>query len=364
MKSSALTAIAVFAVWWLRLCTPAQAIASLVTEVLSSAQAEYAFLLNDLVPVQIAPTKAAAAAVAALTPAERSQRLIGLVYTLVVAAANDLLHSFDCGERLLLIIEDATWLDSLSCQLLHRLAEKANDCVLTWTVSRRISTIASDGSPLTMPDSKDDWTLNSVLARGGAHLRRLAISPMTSAELGRMLVKQLGCRSIHRMALKLLHARSGGNPYFAQQLGAHMLQQGLLQVVLPGAADNDGEGDGQGVVGQVDPQVAPAARGADSPAGSGAAPDSTDAVVSGEAAAAALLGPQRTDEVAAAAGPMHGRTELRLSKSVNWNTVRVPHTLERAIFAELTRVVTPAELLTLKVRCVPAMPGPAGTRKP
>ena len=293
-------------------------IASIVSEVLCDSQAQYAFLLNDLVPLPIAPTADTAAAVAQLTPAQRAEKLIGLVYTMVVAAANDLLPSFDCGERLLLVIEDATWLDPLSCRLLHRLTEKANDCILIWTVARTITTTATPGShaspsAMALAHRSNEWTLNGVLARGDPNIQRLTVSPMTSEDLGRMLVKQLGCKRIQHMALKLLHARSGGNPYFAQQLGAHMLQHGLLEIVPADVEDAAGDDSRQ-------------------------------------AAAAALLSKSAGD--LDAASPPPSDMELRLATAVNWSTVRVPHTLERAIFAELTRVVTPAELFTLKIASV------------
>ena len=159
----------------------------------------------------------------------------------------------------------------------------------------------------------NEWTLNGVLARGDPNIQRLTVSPMTSEDLGRMLVKQLGCKRIQHMALKLLHARSGGNPYFAQQLGAHMLQHGLLEIVPADVEDAAGDDSRQ-------------------------------------AAAAALLSKSAGD--LDAASPPPSDMELRLATAVNWSTVRVPHTLERAIFAELTRVVTPAELFTLKIASV------------
>jgi len=332
----------------------------MVLRVLSTEQCTYAFLLNDLVPLQIAPTPEAASSIAQLSTQDRTEHLIGLVYTLVVAAANDLLESFDCGERLLLLIEDATWLDALSCQLLHRLAHRASDCVLIWTVARRITQASADHVRRTgtkhnaRKPGQEDWSLRGTLARGGPRVHTLTVSTMTSRELGRMLVHQLGCRRIHRTALKLLHARSGGNPYFAQQLGAHMLQHGLLTIVTEGGAaskEEEGKEEGKETHRDTPPAaVPPKAR-------KQLTLPSVASHYDLQAAAAVLRsGTQTLEEgdmdVGRNAQRQGQHLELRLARAVEWSTVTVPHTLERAIFAELTRVLTPAELFTLKLAAV------------
>lgn len=89
-----------------------------VLSVISPRQRVFAWLLNEVIPVKFA----ADAALRELSSAEQAARRLELLCTLIVSASKDLLSSFRCGERLLIVIEHADYLDPASVQLLSKVA--------------------------------------------------------------------------------------------------------------------------------------------------------------------------------------------------------------------------------------------------
>ena len=92
-----------------------------VLSVISPKQRVFAWLLNEVIPVKFA----ADAAMRELSSGEQAARRLELLCTIIVSASKDLLSSFRCGERLLVVIEHADYLDPASVQLLSRVRRAA-----------------------------------------------------------------------------------------------------------------------------------------------------------------------------------------------------------------------------------------------
>ena len=117
-------------------------------------------------------------------------------------------------ERPLLIgIDDAQWLDPESESVLAFVARRLRHERIGLLVARRAEAAAD--APLD-------------LAQGMPHGRfgRIRIEPLKPPELDRLVFTRLDARPSERL-LERLHARSGGNPFFALEIANSILEEGL-----------------------------------------------------------------------------------------------------------------------------------------
>lgn len=118
-------------------------------------------------------------------------------------------------ERPLLIgIDDVQWLDPESESVLAFVARRLRHERIGVLVARR-SEAASD-VPLHLAQGMPDGRFG-----------RIRIEPLKPPELDRLLSTRLDARPSERL-LERLHARSGGNPFFALEIGRSMLERGAL----------------------------------------------------------------------------------------------------------------------------------------
>lgn len=116
-----------------------------------------------------------------------------------------------CGRSpVLLVVDDVQWLDPPSADLLAFLARRTGELPLRTLVSVR----TGDG---TAPRPQAD-----ALCR--PPVLRLDVPPMTAGEIGRLLSADPGrsdspAAAMDRRALTEMHRASGGNPFFALEIG-------------------------------------------------------------------------------------------------------------------------------------------------
>jgi tetratricopeptide (TPR) repeat protein len=115
---------------------------------------------------------------------------------------------------LLLILEDAQWLDAASCQLAVAVLE-ALEHVLVVAVTR----------PIPEPAPRNEQALLSHPAA-----QYLRLGPLTRAETSILICNRLEIDALPAPILELLWAKAEGHPLFSEQLATGMLDQGLIQV--------------------------------------------------------------------------------------------------------------------------------------
>jgi len=185
--------------------------------------------LGDLAP--LAPL------LSAVLPAElpdtpRTAQLVGQVRA---DNRRDLLLSLlerAAAAPLLLIFEDAHWLDASSWALLLAAAERRLP-LLVVVVAR----------PMVEPPAEFQ---RLIYLRGARHLR---LRGLAAGALRELLARRLGVVEVPEPALRLIAERSQGNPFFAGELAFALRDSGALVVAEGRCRLADGEGVGLGAVG-------------------------------------------------------------------------------------------------------------------
>jgi len=121
---------------------------------------------------------------------------------------NALLELFERlgGHGLLLVLEDLHWADSATTDFLRFAATNAHDSLAS------VVTVRTE--PATRESAIGQVLLD--LERAG-DLQRVVLGPLSVEEIGLMVENLLG-RRLAAGEANLLHSRSDGNPYFAQEL--------------------------------------------------------------------------------------------------------------------------------------------------
>lgn len=173
-------------------------------------------LLNDLLPLQFP----ASSLTATLDPALRQQNLLLLLLALLRSRAQT--------QPLILVLEDAHWLDSLSWELVMQLARQflvAEMPLLLVLVTRPL-----DDQPLARN--------HAATLRAMAQTTVLRLAALQPEETMHLLTARLNldAASIPPELADLIHQHAGGNPFFAEELLAALREQGNIDVVPDPAA--------------------------------------------------------------------------------------------------------------------------------
>lgn len=170
-------------------------------------------LLNDVLALDLPETETTAA----MEPQGRADALRELVGTLLRRVA--------AQQPLLVVVDDAHWLDSASWSLLAA-AVRHVPAALFVVALRRLSGPLPAG-------------LRQLLD-GGA--QRLAPAPLSPVDTLRLVCARLGVPALPRAAEKLLVERAQGNPFFSEQLalalrdaGHLVVEAGQCRLASPGA---------------------------------------------------------------------------------------------------------------------------------
>ena len=113
-------------------------------------------------------------------------------------------------ERLLVAVDDVQWLDGASAQLLEFVLRRIEDEPVTFLLAQRSS--GSSRAPLGLDRAPEEA------------LRTLDVGPLTIGALHRLLRARLQAR-FPRPLLRRLHEASGGNPFYALELGRALAER-------------------------------------------------------------------------------------------------------------------------------------------
>jgi DNA-binding CsgD family transcriptional regulator len=128
------------------------------------------------------------------------------------ATTNLLRDLADSGPPVLVAIDDVQWLDPTSAAIVAFAARRVREQAVGFLVSRRSAAAAP--APL---------GLHEAMREGRSeHLR---IGPLAMGELHQVLVTRLG-QAFPRLALIRIQEASGGNPFYAVELGRALLDAG------------------------------------------------------------------------------------------------------------------------------------------
>lgn len=171
-------------------------------------QANHAPLLNPLLDLDLPETPLTAA----LTPELRQQALRQLLLTLLTAWTR--------SQPLILVLEDAHWLDALSWQLAEDLARRA------WVT----------GMPLLLVVVHRPLELGHPAAAALRRLRELPFAEtlrlegLAPAEIVALAAQRLGVpvAALPEALATVIQTRSGGNPFFAEELLHALRERGNL----------------------------------------------------------------------------------------------------------------------------------------
>ena len=173
----------------------------------------YVSLLNDVLNLDIPETQQATA----LDPVLRQQRLTTILLALLKVWARE--------QPLILIVEDAHWLDSTSWELVARMAHAlamAGEPMLIVLVTRLLEA-----------NSVAKRTVTSLHAMRATET--LSLHALPPREIIALVTARLGLPAggLPEPVAGLLEHRSGGNPFFAQELVYALRDQGLIHILPP-----------------------------------------------------------------------------------------------------------------------------------
>jgi len=114
----------------------------------------------------------------------------------------------------LLILEDAHWLDSSSWVLLHKIVER-NPQALVLIAAR----------PLSAPVPPE---YTRLLERPDC--RHLMLEAMTADDVGTLICQRLGVKSMPPAVTRFINEKAEGQPFFSEELALALRDTGLIQV--------------------------------------------------------------------------------------------------------------------------------------
>ncbi|HEX6383662.1 MAG TPA: tetratricopeptide repeat protein [Anaerolineae bacterium] len=167
-------------------------------------------LLNDVLNLNLPDT----ALTGALDPSLRQESLVGLLIALLRAWAQE--------RPLILVLEDAHWLDSVSWSLALQAARAillAGEPLLLVVVNRPLDEVATGAEQAAALRSLPDSLV-------------LSLDELNASELVDLVAARLGIviDAVPQAMVKLVQERAGGNPFFAEELIDTLIDQELITV--------------------------------------------------------------------------------------------------------------------------------------
>jgi PAS domain S-box-containing protein len=133
-----------------------------------------------------------------------------------------LLAVFACKEHpLALFLDDLQWLDAATLDLLEHL--------VTHPEVRHLLLVAAYRDNEVNPSHPLLRTLDTI-RNAGAFVQEIGLAPLAREDLGRLVADTLSCTPDHAVPLaRLVHEKTGGNPFFAIQFISALAEEGLLR---------------------------------------------------------------------------------------------------------------------------------------
>jgi predicted ATPase/class 3 adenylate cyclase len=122
-----------------------------------------------------------------------------------------LLRNAALNMPLVIVIDDAHWLDEASWELAHQVARDAKGLCLI----------------LSMQQLDDETPLNRLIAD---YARRLPLQKLSDAEQERLICTSFGVERVAEDVAKLIVDRANGHPFFCMELAQTLLEEDLVQV--------------------------------------------------------------------------------------------------------------------------------------
>lgn len=135
-----------------------------------------------------------------------------------------LLRGLQKQQPLVLLIDDAHWMDSASWALLEQVVQTL-DQVLVALFTR----------PVDQVDPAFDRLRSAAL--------RLTLDPLPRQQIMDLVSHALGARQLPEAAARLIFERTEGHPYFSEQLALALRDAGVLSVTADGACTFNDPGD-------------------------------------------------------------------------------------------------------------------------
>lgn len=183
--------------------TPVASLEALVCERLES-NAEllkFAPLLSDVLGIDLAPNDLTQQMESAARASMTSRLLLHLVADATM-------------PRCLLVAEDAHWLDSASWSVLIQCVQERPAVHLFVT---------------TRPDASE-WSAQTTEYANGCRQNGLRLDGLSDSEIGEIAARRLGQEMLTAPTVRFIRDRSGGNPFFAEELALSLQEAGQLNV--------------------------------------------------------------------------------------------------------------------------------------
>src|SRR6202041_2586337 len=122
---------------------------------------------------------------------------------------------------LALFLDDLQWLDSATLDLLEHL--------VTHPEVRHLLLVGAYRDNEVSPSHPLLRTLDAI-RKAGAFVQEISLAPLAREDLGRLLADTLGCAPDDAVPLaRLVHEKTGGNPFFAVQFISALAEEGVLR---------------------------------------------------------------------------------------------------------------------------------------
>jgi PAS domain S-box-containing protein len=122
---------------------------------------------------------------------------------------------------LALFLDDLQWLDAATLDLLEHL--------VTHPEVRHLLLVGAYRDNEVSPSHPLPRTLDAI-RQAGAFVQEISLAPLAGEDLGRLIADTLGCAPGDAVPLaRLVHEKTGGNPFFAIQFISALAEQGLLR---------------------------------------------------------------------------------------------------------------------------------------
>jgi hypothetical protein len=173
---------------------------------------DFAPLLRDILPIEIEATELTRQ----MEPSARA-----------TMTARLLVHLIENGSAgpLLIVFEDAHWIDSASWSVIVRTTRAATRVLVTLTMR-------TESAAVFTPEATD--FLQRHRGRG------LQLRGLSDAETGAVVSARLGAREVASDVRRFLREQSAGNPFFAEELALVLRERGQLRVGADGCITASG----------------------------------------------------------------------------------------------------------------------------
>src|ERR1700733_85709 len=122
---------------------------------------------------------------------------------------------------LALFLDDLQWLDKATLDLLEHL--------VTHPEVRHLLLVGAYRDNEVSPSNPLLRTLDAI-RKAGAFVQEISLAPLAREDLGRLIADTLSCAPDHAVPLaRLVHEKTGGNPFFAIQFISALAEEGLLR---------------------------------------------------------------------------------------------------------------------------------------